>query len=400
MRILLVNNLFGDNARGGAEHVVEAEALALLEAGHKVAVLRSAEQNSREAAKGLTVYSLKAPNIYPYLELSKHGIASRFLWHLIDLFNLSAAIRAKSIIQRFKPDVVHTHNLMGLGYLFPRLLRWLGIRHVHTLHDVQLLHPSGALQIVEDGISLPFFAKLHANLTAGIFGSPEAVISPSFFLIKAHRKYRFFPKSQGVVIANPAPEIGSTRSNPEQPVFFFAGQLEKQKGIQTLIEAWNTWSGGRDSSLEIAGNGSLKSTVEEATKETRNIRYLGRLEKDELTKAYHRAAYVLLTSEIIENAPTAISEGYAQGAPSIAAITGGVPEMVEEGETGFLFRAGDVSALQDALSRALSAWQDGSWTKMSAAVREKAEGMTIDQHVEKLMKLYSDEPLSEEKKEE
>ena len=391
MRILLVNNLFGDNARGGAERVVEAEALALLQAGHQVAVLRSAGQDSRDSAKGLTVYSLKAPNIYSYLELSKHGIVSRLFWHLLDLFNFPAAIRARVIIRRFKPDVVHTHNLMGLGYLLPRLLRRLGIRHVHTLHDVQLLHPSGALPIVEDGISLPFFAKLHANLTAGIFGSPEVVISPSFFLIKAHRKYRFFPKSRGVVIANPAPDVGPVRQSPDKPTFFFAGQLEKQKGIQTLIQAWNEWSGASQSRLEIAGNGSLKSEVEEAAKETRNIEYLGRLEKNDLEQAYHRAAYVLLTSEIIENAPTVISEGYAQGTPAIAAITGGVLEMIEQGETGFLFSSGDVTALQNAFNQALTVWKNGDWLKMSAATREKAKGMTIERHVKKLMREYQEE---------
>ncbi|MBN1585412.1 glycosyltransferase [Candidatus Uhrbacteria bacterium] len=402
MRILLVNNLFGDNARGGAERVVWAEAQALSEAGHEVAVIRSSSGERREKWGGLTVFSLRSGNLFPYSDLGKHRSAARLVWHLVDLFNVRAVLDIRAIIRRFRPEVVHTHNLIGIGYLLPWLLRRSGIRHVHTLHDVQLLDPSGALRAAVDEPSLPFFSKRYSSVTRWLMGSPAVVISPSFFLLKAHRKYRFFPKSIGEVVANPLTgSEGSVPPSPDAesggkgiggdapPVFLYAGQLEVQKGIPILLEAWAGWPGRREAVLEIAGDGNLRGEAETAVKSGPiNIRYLGRLEGNELRDAYRRAAYTVLPSEIIENAPTAITEGYAQGVPAVAANTGGVPEMVEDGVTGFVFEPGNVGSLRESLDRAMDARKGGQWPALSEQSLKRAAGLSVEGHLRRLAGIY------------
>ena len=65
--------------------------------------------------------------------------------------------------------------------------------------------------------------------------------------------------------------------------------------------------------------------------------------------------------------------------------------MVEDKKTGFLFDGGDVTSLQNALTKMLSAYKKEKWIKMSLASREAAQGMSIDKHVEKLIKAYKAE---------
>jgi hypothetical protein len=67
------------------------------------------------------------------------------LWHIIDIFHFASKNKIRQILQTEKPDLVHTHNLMGLGFLIPRLIKKMGLRYIHTVHDVQLVEPSGII---------------------------------------------------------------------------------------------------------------------------------------------------------------------------------------------------------------------------------------------------------------
>jgi glycosyltransferase involved in cell wall biosynthesis len=60
---------------------------------------------------------------------------------------------------------------------------------------------------------------------------------------------------------------------------------------------------------------------------------------------------VVLPSEWYENAPMSILESYASGKPIIGANIGGIPEMIEEGRTGWCFESGNIEELAIVLSR-------------------------------------------------
>lgn len=400
MKIVMVSNLYGDNARGGAERIVAAEAEALTALGHEVVVVRGVESEKQKVesagakAESGKLISYSPPNYYFYTALERHGLVSRFFWHLADIFNAASARKLRGIIEREKPEVVHTHNLMGLGFMIPRMLRQLGVHHVHTVHDVQLLHPSGLL-VAADRLSPA--QRVYVGLIRRLMGSPNVVFFPSQFLADLHDRFGFFPQSKKVVLRNPSPQaVDAPRPLPEQKTFLFAGQLEQHKGIDQLLDVWGEFSSnshpgvGRDpekkTSLEIAGAGSLASAVQEQAKKMPNVKVLGKLEVEQMSAALSRAAFTVMPSRVIENAPAVIMESHAAGTPVIAAAIGGIPELVREGETGFLFTPGDAADLRRALDHALA--NAAIWEKLSDNCRRFAQEHSRARHAEALVAVY------------
>jgi len=405
MRIVYINNLYGELARGGAERVVEAEAKAMTEAGHAVLVVSAgpkeiitagvcSPENSAICAPAVTgtirTLRLHQPNLYFYPEGERHNFLVRFIWHLFDMANWPAARNLRDLLRREKPDVVHTHNLMGIGFLTPRAIKRERIRHVHTVHDVQLLHPSGLLPARGRSLWWSRLAQLvYVIKMRWLMGSPEVVFFPSEFLLDLHVKNGFFPKSRRVVLRNPAAPAGSKeRRFPEEPVFLFAGQLEPHKGIRLLIGAWESWPEKNRSSLEIAGAGSLTQEIRKRAGERADVVMHGRLDHEPLSAAFRRASFYVFPSLVIENSPTAIIESLAAGTPVLAAATGGVPELVRDGENGFLFEPGDESGCLAVMKKA-AALSAATWQKMSVSARESVRDLAAEKHMKVLSDTYS-----------
>lgn len=390
MKICLISNLYGENARGGAERVVEAEARQLALAGHEVVVIAGwtgGRGPAESGADGIRMLRLRPPNIFFYTDLDRHAWPARLIWHLIDTFNFKGAALVRAVLAQEKPDVVHTHNLMGLGFLTPRMIRRLGLRHVHTVHDVQLIHPSG---LIPASGRLPFGSRWHAALLGRLFGSPAAVVFPSRFLSDLYGRFGFFPSSRRLTLPNPSPAgAAQPRLAPTGPVFLFAGQLERHKGILDLLAAWREWPKSGAARLEIAGGGSLEAEVRRRADELKNVRFLGRLDAAGMLAAYDRAAFLVVPSLVMENYPTVIIEAFSRGTPAVAAATGGVPELVSDGQTGFLFAPGDVPGSVAALDRALQALPD--WPRLSEQARLRTAASGLEAHAQALLAVYRGE---------
>lgn len=384
MKVLLANNLYGADARGGAERVMETEARLLNAAGHEVTVVsastatgaagqssrglthgrssdaRYADLLERMAADPVRHITYVAPNICSYSELGKHGYSFRLAWHLFDALNFLSARRFERILERVRPDVVHTHNLMGLGFMIPAMLRARGIRHVHTVHDVQLLEPSGLLPAERAFRPAPH-QMIYISLMRRLMGSPAAVIFPSEFHMRLHERFGFFPRSRKAVVRNPAVGVSTAagdRIMKDGNIFLFVGQVERHKGIFDLLDAWEaakkTGSDFDTAYLEIAGRGAADTEVAERAAALPNVRLLGRLDGAALAAAYDRAAWLVLPSRVLENAPASVAEAAAHGTAVLASASGGIPEMVRHGESGLLFPPGVVSALTATLLKAAS----------------------------------------------
>ena len=129
MKMCLINNLYPPYARGGAEQVAKTIAESFVSKGDQVVVLTSApEQWGTEKLDKLTIHRLPPRNLYFYSDGYKHRLLTRALWHFFDIFNVATALKVRKILIEEKPDVVHTHNLMGLSFLIPVVLRRLKIR--------------------------------------------------------------------------------------------------------------------------------------------------------------------------------------------------------------------------------------------------------------------------------
>ncbi len=392
MKICIINNLYPPNARGGAEQVVSKTVEGLVHAGHDVVVITTTPDGDwSEANDQVTIYRFKPRNIYYYIHAHKHNILFRFMWHVVNMFHVGAARHVKKILQIEKPDVVHTHNLMGLSFLIPRIIKQLGLRHLHTVHDVQLVEPSGVILKSEETSWRynGFPTKIYSWITRTLFGSPDVVISPSQFLLDFYSSRNFFKNSPYVVVRNPIPfDFSSERHNLEKGEKFrllYVGQIEHHKGIVFLAEVFSSLT-NIDAELHIVGNGSLFDDVKKIANDNEKIHAHGRLNRQEVASLFQQSDMTIVPSRCYENSPTVIFESFYFGVPVLASRIEGIAELIREGENGVTFVADDKESLKEKIL-----WCTQSKThleNMAKKTRDSLRGLSEGEYVERLLSHY------------
>lgn len=147
---------------------------------------------------------------------------------------------------------------------------------------------------------------------------------------------------------------GAQNTGPRGDIIF-AGVLIPLKGVADLVSAFATIA--RDlpaARLVIAGRPQNKVYVRGLRDMVNNaglggrVEFLGQVPQSELAALMHRAAVFALPS-YTEGLPRVVWEAMAAGLPVVATPVGGIPELVTEGETGFLVAPGDHQALAERL---------------------------------------------------
>jgi glycosyltransferase involved in cell wall biosynthesis len=132
----------------------------------------------------------------------------------------------------------------------------------------------------------------------------------------------------------------------------FVGRLTKEKGVETLLNAWRKLK--TNSVLRIVGDGPLEQQVVAAARECPGIQYEGRLKAKEVYELMGAASLVIVPSEWYETFGRVVVEAFAKGTPALVSNLGAVGELVEPGRTGWQFRAGDVDDLAATLDGILA----------------------------------------------
>ncbi len=134
---------------------------------------------------------------------------------------------------------------------------------------------------------------------------------------------------------------------PLRPVFLSNRNLEPHYGVDHLLRAFAAIQTRlTNAELVVAGDGSQRASLEALALELglRNTKFVGRVEQDEITARYQSADIYLNGSEI-DNQPLSILEAFACGLPVVTTDAGGIPDMVADGETGFVVSRGDHQAI-------------------------------------------------------
>jgi len=393
MKICIINNLYPPYARGGAEQVVKRTVDGLLQVGHEVVLITSTPEGGwKETDDKLKIYRIKPKNIFFYTQAHERNVFMRLLWHFFDIFHFGSARYIERILKEEKPDVVHTHNLMGIGFLIPRVIRKLKIHHVHTVHDVQLVEPSGIILKTKEKSwrynGLP--TKIYTWIMKKLFASPEVVISPSQFLLDFYNERGFFEGSHKILVRNPLTldfgkekletrnlKLGNTNNELN---FLYLGQIEKHKGVFLLVDAFRHIQNAK---LHIVGGGSQLDDLKNQADD--NVQFYGRVDREKLPELFQKMDVTVVPSLCYENSPTVIFESLYFGVPVLASRIEGVVELIREGENGFTFEAGNAESLQEKLQWCVKN-RDGI-TNMSTKIptQDRPEG----EYVEKLLNLYS-----------
>src|SRR3989339_620327 len=356
MKICLVHSLYKPYTRGGAEVVVEVIVRELTNQGHVVVLITMGRQPLMQREGRLTTYRIKPLNVFSFLDIDKRPVWLRLFWHPLDVFNVTSYWTVKRILAREKQEVVMTHNLKGIGYLIPRAIRVLKLRHWHTVHDVQLSRPSGLILF---GQEKPFLIidKIYEKIVRRLFGNPEMVISPSRWLLEYYTTRGFFYESKRVVMPNPivfrkVEKGGGLVVTKDMVTLLYVGQIERHKGVLFLISACkkltsNNWH------LFIVGSGQAESQVKDLVGDDRRFTLAGLVNQEQLTKYYRGADLTVVPSLCYENSPKVIDESLAANVPVIASDIGGVSEIVKDDYNGFTFAAGNEKNLIEVLEHFL-----------------------------------------------
>lgn len=279
------------------------------------------------------------------------------------------------------PDLVHTH-LYHAGLVGRVAARWLGIPVVVHQHGVE--YARSRLRTLLDGKTRSWVNRYAASCraVADILAARERI-----------------PRSQIAVIYNGLEVSAFDRSPPTQrPIAWpvpansltvgCVGRLAPEKGQSTLIQAASSLvARGRDFHLVLLGDGNLLARLQEQCKRLgleKKVHFAGQQEDVAVWLSY----FDLFTlPSKWEGISMALLEAMASGLPVVATNVGGTPEVVRDGQTGFLTLPGDPQALAFAIERLLS--DPDLRRRMGAAGRWRVkQHFTIERTLQQLEKLY------------
>jgi glycosyltransferase involved in cell wall biosynthesis len=191
-------------------------------------------------------------------------------------------------------------------------------------------------------------AYLHAALGA-YRRNVASFIAPSRFL--AAKAAEFGMDAAKIAYVPNFIEPGPLPGNAVRPYVLYAGRLERVKGVRTLIDAFARSAAAATHELVIAGDGEDRGDLEGFANErpAARVRFTGHLARNALQPLLDEAAFTVTPSEWYENAPLSVLEAAARGKAAIVSDLGGLPELVNHGETGLVFRVGDSPALAAAI---------------------------------------------------
>jgi glycosyltransferase involved in cell wall biosynthesis len=194
------------------------------------------------------------------------------------------------------------------------------------------------------------------------------------------------PAERVSVLPNPAPQLPGLRPRDELraelglsgPTLAFAGRLTAQKSLGIALEAVAANDGVV---LLIAGEGDERTPLERRVAELGlgdRVRFLGAQPRDRVLELF-RAADASILSSSWENFPHTVVEALAVGTPVLATATGGVAEVVRDGENGLLVPSGDAAALADAVCRFFGdeALRERLCAAAASSVAEYAPGLVF-----------------------
>lgn len=335
MKIVILNNLYRPYQRGGAERIAELSAQELRDLGHQVKIISTYPKKARQVEKEI------AGNYYLpscYFHLNTKHVAARLLWQLGNLFNWRQARRINDILKKEQADIVIAHNLMGLGMLTPFVVKKNKASFLLTLHDIQLLHPSGLMFFGHEKIINAWPAKIYQTITKRLLAmgpKDTIIISPSQWLLDLHQQKEVINKFKARVLLNPL--VSTTEQDTKRENYFlFIGQLEWHKGVDLFIEAAKRFP---DYRFVVIGDGHYKNE-----NSNHNIEFLGRQTSEQVNYHLARCQALIIPSRCYENSPTVIYEAVAQKTPVLAAALGGIPELISRWG-GLLFTPDDIDSL-------------------------------------------------------
>ena len=337
MRVVLVSGIWPPDVGGPASHA-PALAAALLEAGHEVEVVTTAD-------------SAPAPRRYPVRWVARSRPAP--LRHLAVVGKVVAAARRSD---RVYATTMVRRAAIGAGLARRPLVVKLVADEAFE-RERRAGRFDGTLEQFQRACGGLRRRLLRASRTAALRRA-ERVLVPSAYLREIALGWGLLP-DRVAVVPNPAPELPPRLPSQDEarsalgirgPAIAAAGRLTAQKSLGDALQAVARVP---EVELLVLGDGPERAALERNAADlgmSHRVRFLGPGARDDVLTLFRAADAVLVTSAW-ENLPHTVLEALAVGTPVIATAVGGIPEVVVDGENGLLVPARAVDAISSAVER-------------------------------------------------
>jgi glycosyltransferase involved in cell wall biosynthesis len=345
--------------------------------------------------------------------LARVGATGRFL------HSAEAGQKFAQLLDDFRPDIVHVHGIyhqLTPAIIPPAMERNIPI--VFTLHDYKIICP--AYHFFRPGVGVCEDCRggrqymcavhkcAHGSLPADsiyaldgwlqwhrgtVRDTVSAFIGPCEFIVdkfaehgiareKLHYVPNFFQTTDDRPVEPQA--VAALRARYGRYVLFF-GRLSVEKGLTDLVAA----AAIADVPVVFVGEGKEEQALrKQAAALGVTAHFTGHLTGADLWAHVEAAHAVALPSIWYEIAPKSILEAQARGKAVITTAIGGLPEMVEDGVTGFVAPPNDVPALARAIGRAFTS-DDAALAAIGEAARQRAlTNFTTDRYYREMTAIY------------
>lgn len=301
-----------------------------------------AQAQARDLARGLVEKGVACPvaTIFPDPDVgAADGVVASALAGSRSARSLPlACVRLHRLIRRVRPDVVHTH--LEPADLVGRLAcATAGVPHASTAHSLRPWHWRRRFGV--------FFERRTSSLTRGYVAVSEAVAAMlrDEFRIKPDRIRvipNWVPPTPPPLATEPAPPGG-------RPTIVHVARLDVPKRQEILIHAFREVRRAFPNAvLWIAGKGPEERRLRALAGE--GVEFLGHRSD---VRALLRQGDLFALSSQWEGMPISVLEAMDEGVPVVSTAVGGVPELIEDGISGWLVPKGDASALAASMVAAL-----------------------------------------------
>lgn len=404
MKILMINKFLYPN--GGSETYIFKLGEYLEHNGHEVQYF-GMEHSGRCVGNRVNSYTSN---------MDFHGKSklTKLIYPVKTIYSFEARKKLRLVLDDFQPDIVHLNNFTY--QLTPSIIleieKWKKqsgnkCRIVFTAHDYNLVCPNHMLnnpnthQNCEKCLGGHFLnctkgKCIHGSMAKSAVGTMEAyfwklngaykyidsMICCSQFLKTKMDSNPLFAKKT-VAMHNFVNQVEWKDVQKRDYVLYF-GRFSEEKGIGTLIDVCRELP---EIQFVFAGTGPLEETI----KAVKNIKNVGFQTGEALAKLIGEARFSVYPSEWYENCPFSVMESQMYGTPVLGANIGGIPELIQAKSkgaakpTGELFESGNK---QDLKKKIENLWKNKELTHKYSQNCKDINFDTIEEYVEKLMKIY------------
>lgn len=385
MKICLVHNSY--EQPGGEDVVFEQERKNLERAGHRT-----------------IVYHRSNSEIQAFTPLTRIAFVKDMVW------STGTEREFLQLLDREAPDLVHVHNTFFM--ISPSIYaacKAKDIPVVQTLHNFRWICPAYSLyrdgRVCEDCLN----GSLWNSVRHGCYRNSRAATAGVAMILAWQRLLRTWEQCidsyialtefgrEKFIAAGLAPhkvfvkpnfvEVDPGPSTGTDDYALYVGRLSKEKGVNTLLRAWENAS--VRCPLQVVGDGPERAALQDQANQRNilNVVFRGVNSRPETIAAMKRARFLVVPSEWYEGFPMVIAEAMACGTPVVCSRLGAMQEIVRDRSTGLHFAPGDA---EDLARKVDWAWQNpGEMREMGRAARREYERRyTAETNYKLLMEIY------------